>query len=90
MKSFYTLEDLICDEDFCEEFCEGCAGLRLVRNYPDEPDYYECRICGGDISDSSCLKASYYDDIKLAFEYLETAINEALSHTGDSRFRDDY
>ena len=90
MKDFRNVEELMCDSDFCEEFCEGCAGLRLVRNYPNEPDYSECMICGGDISDSSCLKSNDYDNIRLAFENLEDCIREALSHTGDSRFRDDY
>ena len=90
MKNFYSLEDLFCDGDFCDKFCEDCAGLRHVRNYPNEPDYDECTICGGDISDSSCLKSNDYDNIRLAFENLEDCIREALSHTGDSRFRDDY
>ena len=76
MKDFRNIEELMCDSDFCEEFCEGCAGLRLVRNYPDEPDYYECRICGGDISDPSCLKRSAYERICAAVDDINQAIGE--------------
>ena len=83
MKDFYSLEDLFCNGDFCDKFCEDCAGLRHVRNYPNEPDYDECTICGGDISDSNCLKASYCEDIDQAFHELEGAIYDALSHRGE-------
>ena len=83
MKDFYSLENLFCDGDFCDKFCEDCAGLRHVRNYPNEPDYDECTICGGDISDSRCLKSSYCDDIEQSFRDLEVAIYDALSHRGE-------
>lgn len=86
MKNYVSIEELLCNEDFFEEFCDGCAGLRLVHNYPDEPDYYECKICGGDISDPDCLKSNYYENIEQAFNDLEETIHEALRHTGESRF----
>ena len=83
MKDFYSLEDLFCDGDFCDKFCEDCAGLRHVRNYPNEPDYDECTICGGDMTDPRCLKSSYCDDIEQSFRDLEVAIYNALSHRGE-------
>ena len=83
MKDFRNIEELMCDSDFCDMFCEDCAGLRSVRNWPNEPDYDECTICGGDISDSNCLKASYYKDIERSFNDLEESIHEALFHRGE-------
>ena len=78
MKDFYSLEDLFCDGDFCDKFCEDCAGLRFVRNYPNEPDYSECTICDNDISNPKCLKRSAYERICAAVD----DINQAIGETG--------
>ena len=80
--------DAVIDEDFRGEFCTGCSALRLVRNWPDEPDYDECRICGFDIADERCLKRKYFELVKNAAENLQDCMVEALKHEGGSRFDD--
>ena len=80
--------DAVIDEDFCGEFCTGCSALRLVRNWPDEPDYDECVICGFDITDEKCLKRKYFELVKDAAENLQDCMLEALKYEGGSRFEE--
>ena len=79
MKIFPKLEvDDVLTDGYCDWFCEDCAGLRFVRNYPDEPDYSECTICDNNISNSKCLKRSAYERICAAVD----DINQAIGETG--------